>query len=607
MPRFTPPLRDIAFVLDDVLDAGHHLAELPACQDVGSADLLAITEEAGRFASNEILPLNLVAHRQGCTWRDGQVSTPPGFPAAYAQFRELGWPSLCAPVEAGGQGLPRLAFSLLAEMLSSCSHAFGMYACINHCASACLRHSASSELQTLWLPRLASGEVIASMCMTEPQAGSDIGLAATRAVPQADGSYRLQGSKIFASGAEQDLTENIMHLVLARLPDAPPGSRGLSLFLVPKLLEDGSRNTVFCDGIEHKMGLHGSATCALRFEQAAGWLVGAPHRGLAAMFPMMNEARLFTGLRALGLSEQALQNALDYARERRQGHAPRAHPNDDGNSAPDGKKTADERPTLDGRQAARAVPSLLIDHPDVQRMLLAQKAWTEGTRVFTHWTALLIDVADHHPDAALREQTAATVGLLTPLIKGFLAENAQQSLSLALQIFGGHGYVEETGIEQLVRDARVLTLYEGTTGIQAQDLLLRKILPDQGRQLGLLTGQMRDWLAQADPAHLHGWDTALPQTLDLLDEATNALAADASAEHAYHASTLYLRLAGHAVLAYLWARSAHAASPQAAAGSAWHRAKLDTARYYRTQLLPETLHLAAALRELPAQAAVFAD
>lgn len=583
MPRFTPPLRDIAFVLDDVLDAGRHLAALPACQEVGSADLLAITEEAGRFAAQEVLPLNLAAHRQGCTWRDGQVSTPSGFPQAYAQFKELGWPSLCAPVEAGGQGLPRLAFSLLAEMLSSCSHAFGMYACINHCASACLKHSASAELQTLWLPRLASGEVIASMCMTEPQAGSDIGLAATRAVPHEDGGYRLQGAKIFASGAEQDLTDNIMHLVLARLPDAPPGSRGLSLFLVPKLLEDGTRNAVFCDGIEHKMGLHGSATCSLRFEQAVGWLVGAPHKGLAAMFPMMNEARLFTGLQALGLSEQALQNALDYARERRQGHAPGA-----------------------SRAGGKLGPSLLIEHPDVQRMLLAQKAWTEGARVFTHWTALLIDVADHHPDAAQREQTAATVGLLTPLIKGFLAENAQQSLSLALQVFGGHGYIEETGIEQLVRDARVLTLYEGTTGIQAQDLLMRKILPDQGKQLGLLTSEMRAWLSQADPAHLHGWGTALPQTLDLLDDITQMLLARPRPEDALQACTPYLRLAGHAVLAYLWARSAHAASPHAD-DSAWHRAKLDTAAYYRTQLLPETLHLAAALRATPLPAPVFAD
>lgn len=578
MPRFTPPLRDIAFVLDDVLNTDQHLAELPACSEISSADLQAITEEAGRFAVNEVLPLNLIAHQQGCSWRDGQVTTPPGFPAAYAQFTELGWPSLCAPVEAGGQGLPRLAFSLLAEMLSSCSHAFGMYACINHCASACLKHSASPELQAQWLPQLASGEVIASMCMTEPQAGSDIGLASTRAMLQADGSYHLQGSKIFASGAEQDLSANIMHLVLARLPDAPSGSRGLSLFLVPKLLQDGSRNAVFCDGIEHKMGLHGSATCALRFEQATAWLIGAPHRGLIAMFPMMNEARLFTGLQALGLSEQALQNALDYARERRQGRAPGS---DD--------------------------TSLLIAHPDVQRMLLTQKAWTEGARVFTHWTALLIDVADHHPDAARREQTSAIVGLLTPLIKGFLAENAQQSLSLALQIFGGHGYIEETGIEQLVRDARVLTLYEGTTGIQAQDLLLRKILPDQGQQLGYLTQEMRVWLQHAEPAHLHGWEQSLTQTLDLLDETTQSLLAASDTELALQASTFYLRLAGHTVLAYLWARSTHAASPHAAAGSAWHRAKLDTAAHYRTQLLPEVLHLAAALRALPASTPCFAD
>ncbi|MCB5363849.1 acyl-CoA dehydrogenase [Pusillimonas sp. CC-YST705] len=578
MPRFTPPLRDLAFVLDDVLNADQHLAALPACKDISSADLQSITEEAGRFAAKEILPLNQVAHREGCTWHDGQVRTPTGFPAAYAQFKELGWPSLCAPVEAGGQGLPRLAFSLLAEMLSSCSHAFGMYACINHCASACLKHSASPELQQRWLPRLATGEVIASMCMTEPQAGSDIGLVLTRAQAHDDGSYRLQGSKIFASGAEQDLSDNNMHLVLARLPDAPPGSRGLSLFLVPKLLEDGTRNTVFCDGIEHKMGLHGSATCALRFEQAVGWLVGAPHRGLAAMFPMMNEARLFTGLQALGLSEQALQNALDYAQERRQGRAP-----------------------------GSSDTSLLIAHADVQRMLLAQKAWTEGARVFTHWTALLIDVAEHHPDAVLRERTAATVGLLTPIIKGFLAENAQQSLSLALQVFGGHGYVEETGIEQLVRDARVLTLYEGTTGIQAQDLLLRKVLPDQAQQLNVLISEMHEWLAGADPKHLHGWETSLPETLALLQSLTQMLLEQQDTMAALQASTPYLRIAGHAVLAYLWARSTYAASPQAAQSSIWHQGKLDTATYYRTQLLPEILHQAAALRALPTHTPVIVE
>lgn len=572
MPHFTPPLQDIGFVLNDVLAVNQQLAALPSYQEISSEDLLAITEEAGHFAVQEILPLNLTADQQGCTWQDGQVSTPPGFPAAYAQYTALGWPSLCAPTEAGGQNLPRLAFSLLAEMLSSCSHAFAMYASINHCASACLKHSAESSLQALWMPRLASGEVIASMCMTEPQAGSDIGLAATRAQPHEDGSYRLQGNKIFASGAEQDMTTNIMHLVLARLPDAPPGSRGLSLFLVPKLLEDGTRNAVFCDGIEHKMGLHGSATCALRFEHATGWLIGEAHRGLAAMFPMMNEARLLTGLQALGLSEQALQNALAYANERRQGRAP-----------------------------GSSQTSLLIEHPDVQRMLRTQKAWTEGARAFIHWTALLIDVADHHPDAEARAETAATVGLLTPLIKGFLAENAQQSLSQALQIFGGHGYIQETGIEQLVRDARVLTIYEGTTGIQAQDLLLRKILPDQGKQLGKLTAEMRRWVAAFEPAALHGWDTALPATLDMLDDVTQQLIEQARLDpnHAYHASTLYLRLVGHAVLAYMWARSAHAAGPAAAQGSAWHQAKLDTAAYYRTQLLSEIHHVTAALRALP--------
>jgi len=573
MARYTPPLQDLGFVLHDMLRAGHTLAGLPRHAEVGAELLDQVAEEAGRYAAERILPLNRVADQAGCAWRDGRVSTPPGFPETYRDFRQLGWPAMCADVRDGGQGLPRLAFSLVGEMLSSASHAFSMYACINHCAAACLRHSADEPLRRAWLPRLASGEVIASMCMTEPQAGSDIGLAATRAVPAPEGGYRLTGAKIFASGAEQDLSENIMHLVLARLPDAPAGSRGLSLFLVPKLLDDGSSNDVHCDGIEHKMGLHGSATCSLRFEGSRGWLVGEPHQGLKAMFPMMNEARLLSGLQALGLSELGLQHALAYARERRQGRRP-----------------GDTRPCP------------IVEHPDVQRMLMAQKAWTEGARAFVHWTALLIDEAEWHPDPATRRDTAAVVGLLTPIIKGFLTENAQQSLSLALQVHGGHGYIAETGIEQLARDARILTIYEGTTGIQAQDLLMRKVLADQGRALGLLLAWMREWLdgRQAGPG-MQPYAAPLAGAMTALQSATAMLADQERARPgaALQACSPYLRLAGHTVLAFLWARAAAAAQPEAARGSAWHQAKLATARFYMTQLLPERHQLSAMLEAPP--------
>jgi alkylation response protein AidB-like acyl-CoA dehydrogenase len=476
---------------------------------------------------------------------------------------------MCADIDDGGQGLPRLVFSLVGEMLSSCSHAFVMYAAVNHCAASCLRHSASEALRRQWLPLLASGRVTASMCMTEAQAGSDIGLLSTRATPAKDGSFLITGNKIFASGAEHDLTPNIMHLVLARLAGAPAGSRGLSLFLVPKLLEDGKRNTVHCDGIEHKMGLHGSATCSMRFEQAQGWLVGEPNQGLRAMFPMMNEARLLSGLQAVGLSEQALQNSLNYARERRQ-----------------------------GRSASGQSPCPIIEHPDVQRMLLTQKAWTEGARAFVHWVALLLDIAQWHSDDKTRNDTASLVEFLTPLVKGFLTENAQQSISAAIQIHGGHGYIVETGIEQLARDARITTIYEGTTGIQAQDLLLRKVLGDGGQRLALLRERIKAWLAQqAGRTHMHEFTSPLAAIMQSLNDATVLLAQreQAQAGSSLAASTNYLRLAGHLVFAFLWAQAASAAWEAAQHGSAWHKAKLATARFYFSQLLPEASHLMAAI------------
>jgi len=573
MLHYTPPLRDLAFVLHDMLDAQGRLARLPAHAGVDAALLDQLAEEAGRFAAERILPLNADADRIGCRWDSGKVSTPPGFDEAYAEFCGLGWPAMCADEQDGGQALPRLVFSLMGEMLSTASHAFVMYAAVNQCAASCLRASAGPELQRRWLPRLAAGSVTSSMCMTEPHAGSDIGLLRTRAADAGDGTYRITGAKIFASGAEHDLTDNIMHLVLARLEGAPAGSRGISLFLVPKVLEDGTRNAVHCDGIEHKMGLHGSATCAMRFDGAQGWLVGAPNQGLAAMFPMMNEARLLSGLQALGLSELALQNALRYARERRQGRSP------------------------SGEQ-----PCAIVEHADVQRMLLTQKAWTEGARAFVHWTALLIDQAHGHEDATVRRDSAELVELLTPLVKGFLSENAQESISLALQVHGGHGYIAETGIEQLARDARVITIYEGTTGIQAQDLLLRKVLADGGQRLGLLAREIDGWLnGPGRRAEMRDFAQALDAVRTALSSATEILGTreKATVGAALASSTHYLRLAGHTVLALLWAQAAACSWQYAQEGSAWHQAKLTTARFYFTRLLPETLCLQHAIEAEP--------
>jgi alkylation response protein AidB-like acyl-CoA dehydrogenase len=575
MLRYEPPLRDLAFVLGEVLDAPAVLQALPAFVEVDGALLLQVAEAAGRFAAEQVLPLNAMADAVGCRWADGRVQAPPGFAEAWAAFREQGWPGLCAPVEEGGQGLPALAGSVLGELLSSASHAYVMFAGSGALAAHCLRRSASPALQAEWLPRLARGEALATMCISEPQAGSDVGLARTRAVPASDaegGAFRLHGTKVFASGGEHDLTDDILHLVLARLPDAPAGSRGLSLFACPRRLPDGRLNAVHCDGIEQKMGLHGSPTCTLRFEGASARLVGAPHQGLRAMFPMMNEARLMSGLQAVGLSETGWQNALAYAQERRQGRAPGA--------------------------AADGPPSRLVDHPDVQRLLATQRAWTEGGRLLCHWTALLLDVARHHPDAQRAADAEALVGLLTPLVKGVLCENAQASLSAALQVHGGHGYVRETGIEQLVRDARIVTIYEGTTGIQAQDLVLRKVLGDGGRAWGLLRSEVTRWLdGPGRSPTLADVAAPLQRQRERVDAAVSQLQAmqrDAPAA-LLAACTPALRLAGLLVLALLWARAAEKAGPRAHAGDPWHRAKRATALFYLHQLLPEAEALAAVI------------
>ena len=576
--RYSAPLRDLSFVLNELLDAPAALAQMPEHAGLDGESLMAVAEQAGDFAAGAILPLNRGADETGCRWHGGEVEMPPGFQQAYRDYCELGWVSICAALADGGQGLPRLMFSVVNEIFSAASHAFVMIASVNHCAAICLRRSASPALQARWLPALASGRVLSSMCMTEPQAGSDIGLLSTRAEPEGPGGYRLSGSKIFASGAEHGLSENIVHLVLARIAGAPPGSRGLSLFLVPKWLDDGARNAVHCDGIEHKMGLHGSPTCALRLDGALGWLVGEPQRGLAAMFPMMNEARLMSGLQALGLSELAWQAARGYAHERRQGRSP-----------------------------AGLQPCPLVDHPDVQRMLMTQKAWNEGARMLVHWTALVIDAAESHADQAHRRESAELAGLLTPIVKGFLCENAQQALSLALQVHGGHGYVRETGVEQLVRDARVITLYEGSTGIQAQDLLMRKVLADGGQRLALLTGRVQAWLESpgAGAEGLAAFTGPLRTLLAQVRAATTLLAGRerGQAGAALASCCSYLRLLGHLVMAWWWARAAAAClamqEDEHEHQQGWYAGKLATAHFHYGELLPETRALLAAIEAAP--------
>ncbi len=496
MAGYTAPSAAMAQTLIDVVQALPLLQPLPVHRDCDADLLRQVLDEAGRFVSEVVAPLNRSGDEIGAQWRDGEVSMPPGFRVAYQAFWQAGWPALSAHPDDGGQGLPVALEMALYEMLSAANHGWTMAPGLLHGACECLKHHASPDIQAVYLPRLVSGEWLATMCLTEPHAGSDLGLCATRATPLPDRRYALSGTKIFISGGDHDLTDNIVHLVLARLPDAPPGPKGLSLFLVPKFYPDGQRSAVVCDRIEEKMGLHGSPTCVLRFDEASGWLIGEPGKGLNAMFVMMNAARLHVAMQGIGLLDAAHQKASAYAQERLQMRAP-------------------QRPT-DRREAADPIAW----HPAVQRVLRTQACWVALGRVIAYRTALELDVAHHHPDAERRQQAERWCALCTPVLKSAWTDQAFYGASACLQVLGGHGYVREWGIEQHVRDARVAMIYEGTNEIQAIDLLLRKTLPDGGAALtGLLdqliaelhtagadtrcaaaVAEVRDWLANLLPA-----------------------------------------------------------------------------------------------------------
>ena len=458
---YQPHLDDIQSILLDVLDAPARLQALPAFAEVDTALMQQVLEEAGKFVASEIAPLQRVGDETGAHYAAGQVTMPPGFRDAYQAFWQAGWPALACAPEDGGQGLPAVLEAVLYEMLSAANHGWTMAPGLLHGAYECLKHHGSDELKTRYLEKIATGEWLATMCLTEAHAGSDLGLVRTKAQPQADGSYRISGGKIFISGGEHDLTDNIVHLVLARLPDAAPGPKGLSLFLAPKVLPEGTRNGVVCERIEEKMGLHGSPTCVLRFEEATGWLVGEPGKGLGAMFVMMNAARLHVGLQGIALLEAAWQKASAYAAERRQMRAPGA-----------------------------TQTSLIQDHPAIQRILSTQRAWIDGGRLLAYRTAVELDVIKHHPDTTRREAALRWCSLVTPVLKAAWTRQGFLGASECLQVFGGHGYVREWGIEQIVRDARITMIYEGTNEIQAIDLLVRKVLPDGGAALGALLDEL---------------------------------------------------------------------------------------------------------------------
>ncbi len=493
MNAYQPRPESHAFLLLEVLRAREVLAELPALAEHAEPALLRqVIEEAGRFVGEVLSPLNREGDEVGAQWKDGAVTMPPGFRDAYQAFWRAGWPSLACAVEDGGQGLPTALEAVLHEMLNAANHGWTMAPSLLHGAYQCLKHHGSEEIQARYLEKIATGEWLATMCLTEPQAGSDLGLVRTKATPLADGRFALSGTKIFISGGEHDLSDNIVHLVLARLPDAPPGPRGLSLFVVPKF-DDGSegrragppqarqapsggsephevgsvgvRTRVHCDRIEEKMGLHASPTCVLRFDEAVASLVGEPGKGLNAMFVMMNAARLLVGLQGIGLLDAALQKASAYAQERHQMRAP-------GSASKAGEADA------------------IALHPAMQRILLTQRAWIDTGRVLAYRTALELDIQKHHPDAARRESAARWCSLVTPVLKSAWTEQAFTGASACLQVFGGHGYVREWGIEQHVRDARVAMIYEGTNEIQAIDLLIRKTLPDGAAALVTLLSEL---------------------------------------------------------------------------------------------------------------------
>ena len=573
MGQYTAPLRDMQFVLHELLGVEDHLKEMPQHAEIDADTINQVIEEAGKFCSEVIFPLNQSGDREGCTYHgDGVVTAPKGFKEAYQQYVEAGWPSLGCDPEYGGQGLPILINNALYEMLNSANQAWTMYPGLSHGAYEALHAHGTDELKQRYLPKLVSGVWTGTMCLTEPHCGTDLGILRTKAEPLADGSYAITGTKIFISAGEHDLAENIIHLVLARLPDAPGGTKGISLFVVPKFIPDangnpGERNTVKCGSIEHKMGIHGNATCVINLDGARGWMVGEPNKGLNAMFVMMNAARLGVGMQSLGLTEVAYQNSAAYAKERLQMRS------------------------LSGPKAPDKPADPIIVHPDVRRMLLTQRAFAEGGRAFSYWIALQIDRELSHSDESARKDAADLVALLTPIAKAFLSDNAFISTNEGMQVFGGHGYIAEWGMEQYVRDARINMIYEGTNTVQSLDLLGRKILGDMGAKMKKFGKLVQDFVeAEGTNEAMQEFINPLADIGDKVQKLTMEIGMKAMAnpDEVGAAAVPYLRVVGHLVFSYFWARMAKIALEKEASGDTFYKVKLATARFYFAKLLPET-------------------
>ncbi len=582
MAIYKAPLREIRFVLNELFDVAQ-LAKLPGYEDATPDVIDAILEEGAKLCENELFPLNRSGDEEGCAYENGVVRTPKGFKEAYKLFVEGGWTALsCAP-EYGGQGLPKVINLAAEEMISSANLSFGMYPGLSIGAYNAIEANASPALKSLYLPKLASGAWSGTMCLTEPQCGTDLGLIRTRAEPAADGAYKITGTKIFISAGEHDLTENILHLVLARLPGAPAGTKGISLFLVPKFLPDangapGARNGVRCGSIEHKMGIKASATCVMNFDEATGWLVGEPNKGMRCMFVMMNAARLGVGIQGLGIAETAYQSAVAYARDRLQGRA------------------------LSGARQADKPADPIIVHPDVRRMLLTMRAQVEAARALAYWIGIEIDKEAKHPDPEEREAAADLVALMTPVIKACFTDLGFEAANLAVQTYGGHGYIRENGVEQLVRDARITQIYEGANGIQALDLVGRKLPSHMGRSLRRFFQPVIAFneAHQSDPK-LAEFVLPLAKALGRLQQATAWVAEQGlrDPEEAGAAASDYLKLFGLTALGYMWALMAKTALARLAAGAgddeAFYVAKLATARFFMARLLPQSGTLFATL------------
>jgi len=581
MQYFKAPQKEALFVMNELLGFEKHYADL-GFTDATPDMVEAIFSEAAKFAENVLAPINANGDEEGCKWEDGDVTTPAGFKEAYKQYVDGGWTGMTHPEELGGQNLPYSLGSVMAEWFSSANHSWAMYPGLSQGCIETLKEHGTAEQQKMFLNNLIGGHWTGTMCLTEPHCGSDLGMLKCKAVKNEDGSYGLTGTKIFISAGEHDMSENIVHIVIARLPDAPSGTKGISLFVVPKFHagpegEKLDRNGVSCGSIEHKMGIKGSATCVINFDDAKGYLVGTENRGLNCMFTFMNTARIGTGLEGLSASEAAFQGALAYAKDRLQFRAMTGVKNPDGPADP------------------------IINHPDVRRMLLTQKAFAEGNRALAVYAMKLVDISQANQDEGAKQLAESKLALLTPIVKAFLTETAQETTSYGMQVFGGHGFIKEWGMEQLARDTRICTMYEGTTGIQAVDLLARKVIGSNGKLLTIFTNEVKEYCKSIrDKSQFNAWSNSIDTHVDEWHQITEDIMLRAAKNPAElgAASVDYLMYSGYVVVGYFWLRMAVVAQQKLDEGTSepeFYQAKLHTTKFYFDRLLTRSRSLVSAM------------